>query len=67
VDKENRPMKCYSCQVIGHKAANCKKEGGGAHTGQQQPGTTKKKLFQTAAVLKGQMENVDKLVSAMQK
>ena len=41
---------------------------GQAHTGQQQPGATKKRSFQTAAVqLKGQMENVDKLVSAMQK
>jgi hypothetical protein len=66
-DKENRP-KCYNCQGFGHIAADCKKEGGGAHTGPQQPGATKKRSFQTAAVqLKGQMENVDKLVSAMQK
>ena len=66
-DKENRP-KCYNCQGFGHIAADCKKEGGGAHTGPQQPGATKNKLFQTAAVqLKGQMESVDKLVSAMQK
>ena len=34
----------------------------------QQPEAAKKKSFQTAAVqLKSQMENVDKLVSAMQK
>jgi hypothetical protein len=67
-DKENRPVKCYNCQGFGHKAPDCPKEGGGAHTGPQQPGATKKRLFQTAAVqLKGQMESVDKLVSAMQK
>jgi hypothetical protein len=66
-DKENR-VKCYNCQGFGHKAPDCPKEGGGAHTGPQQPGATKKRLFQTAAVqLKGQMESVDKLVSAMQK
>ena len=66
-DKENRP-KCYNCQGFGHIAADCKKEGGGAHKDSQQPGATKKKLFQTAAVqLKGKMETVDKLMSAMQK
>ena len=66
-DKENRP-RCYNCQGFGHMAADCPKEGGGAHKDSQQPGATKKKLFQTAAVqLKGQMETVDKLMSAMQK
>ena len=67
-DKENQPIKCFNCDKIGHKAADCWKPGGGAHKDSQQPGAPKKKPFQTAAVqLKGQMENVDKLVSAMQK
>ena len=67
-DKENQPIKCFNCDKIGHKAADCWKPGGGAHKDSQQPGAPKKKPFQTAAVqLKGQMENVDKLMSAMQK
>ena len=67
-DKENQPIKCFNCDKSGHKAADCWKQGGGAHKDSQQPGAPKKKPFQTAAVqLKGQMENVDKLVSAMQK
>jgi hypothetical protein len=58
-------MKCFNCQVAGDKAAECKKEGGGAHTGPQQP-SAKKKMFQTAAAQLKEMERVDKLVSAMQ-
>jgi hypothetical protein len=66
-DKENQP-KCFKCDKPGHKAADCWKQGGGVQKDSQQPEAAKKKSFQTAAVqLKSQMENVDKLVSAMQK
>lgn len=65
VQQWDRPIKCFNCQVAGDKAAECKKEGGAAHTGPQQP-SAKKKMFQTAAAQLKEMERVDKLVAAMQ-